>query len=57
MKLYISINKDEFNNKFKNKWGASYPESSVIRLYELFYRQSMGKEADDKKLLDFGCAR
>ena len=57
MKEYVSINKDEFENKFKKGYGASYPESSVIRLYELFYRQSMGKEANGKKLLDFGCAR
>lgn len=38
MKEYVSINKDEFENKFKKGYGASYPESSVIRLYELFYR-------------------
>ena len=57
MSDYIKEHKKEYDRKFKKGYGTSYPESSVIRLYELFYRQSMGKEANGKKLLDFGCAR
>lgn len=51
-----AADKSDFQAKFKNaSYGSMYPESSVIRIYEHFYKKTMGKTSENKSLLDFGC--